>query len=220
MFESKVRPITPETPQSDETEYRKIKASKEISNGKKLDYLNELNHGRKIENKIRSKYVYLVCTLLSFATIAIISLFQYEDYKALIEDRYDYINSTKSFCGSMNIATIDLISTPIAIFLILFYMLLFKRRTLFCNTFKYKNVGLPMIVSCWNKSDRMFSAFTYGLIAFSVFGIVKYSINSQPGIDTILVVNDPSGFIKLLYQILQMFLIGVRYYPVLVGELY
>ena len=36
-----------------------------------------------------------------------------------------------------------------------------------------------MVVSCWNKNERIFSSFIYGLIALNVFEILSNSLNGQ-----------------------------------------
>ena len=59
---------------------------------------------------------------------------------------------------------------------------------------------------------------TYGLIAINVFNIVKSTLNdkndSHPA-SLKLLDYDPTGLTKLLFKIIQVFLIGTRYYPVL-----
>lgn len=175
---------------------------------------------RQFEGKTRSKLVsILLSVILSLSVLSSIALLQYDEYVAYINKRIGYINETKAFCQRLIFTNIDTISTPIAGLLVILYVLIYKRRVFLRNEFRYRNVGLPMMVSCWNKSDRLFSAFTYGLIAFNVFGIVKSSIDGSNNLISIWNVNDPTGLLDLLYKIVQMFLVGIRYYPVLVGEL-
>jgi hypothetical protein len=174
---------------------------------------------RDLEGRIRSRLVFSLSTLLALGAVFSIGTLQYDEYFAYINDRLDYIGQTKLFCNRVNLANIDIISTPIAAFLILIYIILYKRREFLRDKFRYRNFGLPMIVSCWNKNDRLFSAFTYGLIAFNVYNIVRNSLDDNKNSTKILNgVKDPSGMLPLLVKVLEMFLIGVRYYPVLVGK--
>lgn len=173
----------------------------------------------QLEGTIRSRLVFLLSTFLAFSAITAIAFLQYDEFIAFINDRHDYIERTKFFCNQIEFSNIDLVSTPIATFLVLLYILIYKRRVFLRDKFRYRNIGVPMLVSCWNKTDRMFSAFAYGLIAFNVFGIVKDSLNGTNSLKSISNVQDPSGLLALLYRVFQMFLVGIRYYPVLVGNL-
>lgn len=186
-----------------------------------FEHIYEAHRRRQLESKIRSKPILLASSLLAISSIAAIGLLQYFEYIAYIDDdQQGYIQKSKSLCGYIDVAQIDIISSPTAIALIILYILLYKRRVFLRNKFRYRNVGLPMMVSCLNKTDRLFSAFTYGLIAFSVYNIVRYSIGSNASVNKLVQVKDPTGIISLLYSVLQMFLLGIRYYPVLVGKLY
>lgn len=173
---------------------------------------------RQLEGNVRSKLVFFLSSFLAISSILTIGLLQYDEYFAYVNDRQDYINSTRSFCKKIDLANIDIISTPIAGFLVILYILMYKRRVFMINKSQYRNIGIPMIVSVWNKTDRLFSAFTYGLIAFNVFGIVKNSLGSGNKVSSVIKVNDPTGLLSLWYKIVLMILIGIRYYPVLVGE--
>ena len=104
----------------------------------------------QLQGRIQNRIVYFVSLLLAATSIVIIYLLQYDEYFVYINQTYDK-NQTKRFCDSSKAYQIDLISTPIAAALILFYILIYKRRVFLRNKFKYKNIGLPMIVSCWNK---------------------------------------------------------------------
>jgi hypothetical protein len=172
---------------------------------------------RDLEGKHRTRLVLILSCLLSLAVIAAIGLLQYDEYFALIHDRIDYINQSKSFCNATQLANIDIISTPIAGALILFYIVLYKRRVFLRTKFKFRNIGLPMQISCWNKRDRLFTAFTYGLIAFNVYNIVRNSLQNNKNSKRIIPFKDPSGILNLLVKIMEMFLIGIRYYPILVA---
>lgn len=182
------------------------------------DVIYESYRRKQLEGKIRSRIVFLLASFLAIGAIISVGLMQYDEYFAFINDRFEYINQTKSFCNAIGLANIDIISTPIAGALCLVYIVLYKRRLFLRDKFKYRNVGLPMLVSCWKKTDRLLSAFTYGLIAFNIFNIVKNAINSNQNSKKILTIKDPSGILPLMVKVLEMFLIGIRYYPVLVGK--
>jgi hypothetical protein len=164
-----------------------------------------------------SRLVVFLSILLVLGAVFSIAIMQFDEFHAFINDRREYILNTKKLCSRVNRANIDLISTPIAAFLILLYVILYKRRKFLRKKLPYRNFGLPMIVSCWNKNDRLFSAFTYGLIAFNVYSIVK---NSLEGRKTSIFINvkDPTGILPLLVTVFEILVIGVRYYPVLVGK--
>jgi hypothetical protein len=187
------------------------------------DHIYEAHRRREIEKKIRSKIVYMVAMLFAIVAPVIIGVLQYNLFLdaaklASQNSSQNSINHSKYLCNKLSIKQVDLLPVPIAAALVILYILLYKRRVFLRNRFRYRNVGVPMIVSCWNKTDRLFSSYTYGLIAFSVFIIAKNSFESKNF--KLINVSDPSGLIYLFSQIVQMLVIGIRYYPVLVGELY
>lgn len=180
----------------------------------------ELNRRRKLENnRVVARLIVALSIFLTFCVVLLISFLQYDEYLNFLRDRGESFKKQKLVCEIVNLAIVEIVSTPLAFLLVLMYILLFKRRVFLKDKFSYRNIGLPMIVSCWNKSDRLYSSFTYGLIAFNVFTIAKTSINHSRNLRHLLGdFNDPSGIITLCLKLIQMFLIGIRYYPVLVGE--
>lgn len=179
----------------------------------------EAHRRRDLEGDVRSKLVFFLSSFLAISVIVTIGLLQYDEFIAYVNERYEYIENSKSVCSKIEFSSIDVVASPIAGFLILLYIIIYKRRVFLRDKFRYRNIGLPMIVSCWNKTDRLFSAFTYGLIAFNVFGIVKGSLNKTNGLNQLTDVKDPTGLLPLLYKVFQVLLIGIRYYPILVGKL-
>jgi hypothetical protein len=110
------------------------------------------NHRKQVlEGKIRTKLVFIPSVLLAASLIVIICFLNYDEYFAYINQRDDYVNSANDICGSLRFKKIDIISTPIASFLLILYALIYRRRIFLRNSFKYRNFGLPMIVSLWNK---------------------------------------------------------------------
>lgn len=176
---------------------------------------------RRLEGKTRTKLVIGLSSLLAVGVLFTIGILQYDEYFALINDRVQYVDKSRIFCNQMELAIIDVLSTPLAILLTFVYIILYKRRVLLRGKFRFRNFGLPMVVGCWNKTDRLFSSFTYGLIAFNVYNIVKNSLESKdnrPKILNYMNIRDPTGFLLVTVRIIEMFLVGVRYYPVLVGK--
>ena len=91
------------------------------------------------------------------------------------------------------------------------FVIMYKRRVFLRGKFKYRNIGLPMITSMWNKSNRFYTAVTFGLIAYNIYNIVMSVFNagsSQSDID-IRNLNDRSGIVKLLFRICQVIVVGI-----------
>jgi hypothetical protein len=78
-----------------------------------------------------------------------------------------------------------MVSTPLAAFLLIIFIIIYKRRVFLKNKFKYRNIGLPMTVSLWNKTDRLYSGLVFGLLAFTVFGVVKNSFLGKKNVKLI-----------------------------------
>ena len=67
-----------------------------------------------------------------------------------------------------------------------------------------------MITSCWKKTNRFYTCLVYGVIAFNIYNVVRSSLmNGGANATKIITVQDPSGILKLLLRILDMFLIGI-----------
>ena len=110
-------------------------------------------HHRKeiLEGKIRTKLVFIPSVLLSASLIFIICLLNYDEFFAYINQRYNYVKSGDDVCASLKFKNIDLVSTPIAFALLVLYAIIYRRRVFLRNNFKYRNLGLPMVVSLWSK---------------------------------------------------------------------
>ena len=145
----------------------------------KLDTKIELNDKQndvEISDIIYDAYLYnivppfrklillLVSIFLSAYFIFSIGEHQYEEYNNFINGNLANFNETDEVCNNLNYANINIVSTCSVIPLIILYILIFKRRVFLSKTFKYRNIGLPMIVSCWNKSDRLYTGLTYGIL--------------------------------------------------------
>jgi len=147
--------------------------------------IHEKYRQRKLEGAYRSKIVFLISIILSIAAIVLVGILQYDEYFAYINQRYDYINSTRNLCDRVDVSNIDMVSTPLAAFLLIIFIIIYKRRVFLKNKFKYRNIGLPMTVSLWNKTDRLYSGLVFGLLAFTVFGVVKNSFLGKKNVKLI-----------------------------------
>ena len=137
---------------------------------------------RLIAQNKKSKIVNLILIILSICLaifcLASITILQYENYAALIRNDSNFSSNAKALCFLRN-NYIDPVSTLISLILIIFYIVLYKRRVFGKTKFKYRNIGLPMITGCWNKNDRLFTCLVYGLISLNVFEILKFNIEGN-----------------------------------------
>jgi hypothetical protein len=155
-------------------------------------------------NHSKTKWYLLVITsfIITIACISVIVLLQI--------DRIDW-SGGQGLCFE-NENYINVFSIPIAGCLIIFYIFLFKRRVFLRNKFKYRNIGLPMVVSCWNKENRFFSGIIYGLIALNVFEILTNTIQDNSNSSKIYSFEDPTGLLSLLIKMVEIILIGLSKY--------
>jgi hypothetical protein len=115
------------------------------------DIIYEKYRQKNLEGDLRIKLIFLISCLLSVGSIIVICMLQYDAYFAYINQRFDYIENMGVFCEGSKFYNIDLISTPIAAALLLLYIAIYRRRVFLIKKFKFRNIGVPMIVSCWNK---------------------------------------------------------------------
>ena len=172
----------------------------------------EVIYERYRRNKLEKNYLklirFLLSLVLSIGTIVLISLVNYDVVSAVKNNQTKYLDSVQETCNKITYGVIDLISTPVSIALLIFYVIIYKRRVFLVKNFKYKNIGLPMITTIWNKSFRFNSAMVYGLMAQTVVEIVG-SDGTNKADNDITNVNDPTGIVKLLFQIAQVILVGI-----------
>lgn len=153
--------------------------------------------------------IFSVSIVLSIGTILIISFVNFDEAFAAKNQRFAYLEATHSFCENISYGVIDLVSTPLAASLLIFYIVLYKRRVFLRGKCKYRNIGLPMIITIWNKSYRFNSAMVYGLIALNIVEIIASTINKSQADIQISNVKDPSGLLTLLFRIAQVILVGI-----------
>jgi hypothetical protein len=172
------------------------------------DVIYERYRRNKLEKNYLKLIRFLISLVLSIGTIVLISLVNYDVVNAVKNNQTKYLDSVQETCNKITYGVIDLITTPVSIALTVFYVIIYKRRIFLVNNFKYKNIGLPMITTIWNKSFRFNSAMVYGLMAQTVVEIVA-SDGSNKADNDIRNVNDPTGIVKLLFQIAQVILVGI-----------
>ena len=195
--------------------------------GKKLDsrentseVIYDSYRRKKQEGVTRSRLIFCISILMAILGISLIGILQYDEYCALINNHEDYIKRSKEFCYLTTVGQIELIRSSISTVLTFFYIILYKRRVSMRNKFKYRNIGLPMITSLWNKKDRFFNCLSYGLIAINVFNKVQQGVQELigQGIKTWIDFNDPTGILPLLYKLLIVLVTGLQHFPILIGK--
>lgn len=167
----------------------------------------EHHRQHKLEGRLRVRLVFFISILLAISFVITVFLIQYDVAYANLNDRTDYVDNGKSFCAASHFAEIDIISTPIAASLLVLYSVIYRRRCFLRNKYKYRNLGLPMVVSAWNKSNRFYTSFVYAIIAFNVFQLAYAAISAGPSLNSLIEVNDPTKLIDLLFQVTEMFLV-------------
>lgn len=165
-------------------------------------------HYKNNHSKIKPYLLTIIPLIITVASIILIIFLQYDNYNSFINGNFTVDEDLNDGLCFEKDNYINIISTPIAIFLIIFYLFLFKRRSFLINKYKYKNFGLPMIVSCWNKENRLFSSFIYGLIALNVFEILINTLQGKSNGPKIYNFKDPSGLLSLFIKIVEITLIG------------
>ena len=103
----------------------------------------ELIRKRELEGLQRRKAILILSIFISFCAIAIIAFLQHDELSAYHAQRMDYINSSHIFCNIVDIANVDIISTPLAMSIVVFYIFIYKRRVFLRNDYKFRNIGLP-----------------------------------------------------------------------------
>ena len=175
------------------------------------DIIYEKHRRRKLEKKYLNLILFSISIVLALGTIIIISFVNYDQVFAAINDRSDYLDSTYSACDRTTYGVIDIISTPIAGALLILYAVLYKRRVFLRDKYKYNNIGLPMITTSWNKTNRFYTACVYGLVALSIYEIVLATLTGDKTAASRDLKNtkDPTGILKLLFRITQVILVGI-----------
>ena len=137
--------------------------------------------------------------MLAIALTITVALFQYEAYDSYFKARYSYLNAGLNPCNQIDYDDIDYIMIPFAAILIIIFIFLYKRRSFCVKKFKFRNIGLPMVISLFNKTDRSKTALVYARIAFEVFLLIQgitQGTKQLPSIALPVGVTDPTVSIK------------------------
>jgi hypothetical protein len=178
---------------------------------------NQISNKKNIYGQHENKIVLSLSIVLSVLILFSIGFIEYNDFNEFIPNE----NSTdpdfdpnSNFCKL--IIKFDVVTIPIAILIIIIFIILHKRRSFCFNSFNWKNVGLPMIISSWKKSDRLFSSFIYGMIAFRVFIIFQNLIVHQILFRLLQTkTSNLKGALKEVLQILlDVFINGIRAFKI------
>ena len=118
------------------------------------EIIYETNRRKRLSTSHMHIALCAISIILAVCMTLIISFANYDQVTAVLNERYQYLNTSTSLCDSLSYGVIDLVPTPISIFLIIIYIIVYKRRSFLKDKVKYNNFGLPMIVSVWNKTNR------------------------------------------------------------------
>ena len=173
------------------------------------ELIYELNRRKRLEKQYIDWALLGISIVLAVATILIISFANYDQVTAVVNQRFEYLNNTVSSCNALSYGVINIIPTSIGIFLIIIYIVVYKRRSFLKDKFKYNNFGLPMIVSVWNKTQRFYTSFVYGLIALQIFTMILSTLYGNEIELSVKYLNDPTGLLIFLIRIAQVVLIGL-----------
>lgn len=165
----------------------------------------------------RRRFDYLIICILSIivtiTSVVLIAVLQSDEYHAVLDDRFEYINATTSFCKVLNMSDIDIISTPIAFLLICIFAFLSKRRSLCRKKCKWPYLGLPQIIGVFSKRSRFESAIVYGAISLIVFNIINQT-NEDAFAKFEVIKTDPTGLLRLFVRIFKVLMIGLSNYTI------
>jgi hypothetical protein len=141
-----------------------------------------------------------------------VALLQYDTYDSFLKSRYSYLDAGLIPCNVIDYDDIDYVMIPFAALLIITFIIIYKRRSFCVKKCKFKRIGLPMIISLWNKTDRSKTALVYARIAFEVFLLIQgitQGTKQLPSISLPTGVTDPTGLFNLLIKIITVLLIGI-----------
>ena len=154
--------------------------------------------------KRRKKKVFLVAGVLTILVTSMISILYINQNKILNNS-----NRTNDSCILIASNAISSYNNILALLLCMIYTIIHKRRVFLVKKFKHRNIGIPFFISCWKKSDRFYISFIYGLIASKLFTVMMDSISEDNKIIDTEAVNDPTGLLPYLIEIIQMYMIGI-----------
>ena len=186
-----------------------------------IEELNDFFDRKTPYGKYEGIVVFFLALLLSVALLVSVAIIQFDVYDSYFKQRYFYLIEGYIGCFYLDYSDVNLVMTPLSAFLLIIFMFLYKRRQLCTNKCNnWRNIGLPMITSLWNKTDRTKTGLVYGRIAYEVFLLIQNIAQGNPnntGFTLPPGTKDPTGLFNLLMKVFDMLLIGIRYYPILVA---
>lgn len=166
---------------------------------------SEFFRKRNLYGKNEKIIVFFSSLLLSILMLLSIALVQNNEYNQYIKSK----NSSSPRENSNICKTLvhyDVIRTPISSIILLVFIIMHKRRSFLISICDWKNIGLPMIVSVWKKSDRAYTSLVYGTIAYQVFQLFESLIEETSANKSKIT----DGINEILNILLKVFLIGIR----------
>lgn len=128
------------------------------------------------------------------------------------------ITSIQRFCNTIlslpsPLSQIKIVSASFSMFLIILSILLPKKDCLRLNKWPGILFSSLRIENSFKKSDRMITACIYVIISYQVINATIDKLLSVRSLSF----NDPTGLSTLLFQVIDVILIGLRYFPILIS---
>jgi hypothetical protein len=70
-----------------------------------------------------------------------------------------------------------------------------------------KFIRLNLIIFLKYKTDRFYTSFVYSIIAYNVFQVARDAFYFESDVNKIINFYDPTGLLKLMFRIAEMFLV-------------
>lgn len=174
--------------------------------------------------KKRRFIAFVACSTIIFTVISlsIIGVLQGKNIISFQKNQTQKIESRMALCGKIYFSNFNIISHPIASFLVVFYMFIFWRHR-FAVDCLLARPAVPMIIHPFKKRARFMSACVYAIIAYEVMNIVEDTLTHQNhGEQDILdayadMVPDPTGLFTLFMRLVEMIVAALRYYPPMIA---
>jgi hypothetical protein len=144
-----------------------------------VDQLNEQMKKKYIYKQRERNVMMCLSLILTVSLLIAIGLIQYDTYDSHVKKRTSYLEHGSTLCEYVNSNENDFIMTPIAAILLIIFVLLYERRSCCLNKCNWKHIGLPMIISLWNKTERAMTGLVYARIAFDIFRAFQTFLDKQ-----------------------------------------
>ena len=178
------------------------------------DVIYEAYRQRRVDRKHihTNAGLFSISLLIALASFLIVFFVIYTEYTEFCNGNGDYFNATFVYCQTSRFGSIDTVTVSIASVILLVFIGVYKRRVFLVGLYTFRNIGLPMLVSLWNKTDRLNTMVIYGLISQNVFQVVVNSLfGDSIGLASVIKknVNDPTGLLLLFAEIFEVLLLGI-----------